>query len=211
MNISDRIKFRMERMGLRGVDICRSINVSSGTITHWTNGSAQPSGRRLFALADVLGCSPDWILFGGDIEDAKKSTVDPITGLSVLPVIREVAGGRGVTTVVVSASQTASVPAGVLESAGVDLQDAVCAYMQGPFMAPVLPEGALICIHKGASLADGKLYAFDHGGLLKIRSCIRLPGDAVRMRCANADYENEDVPLSNITIIGRVIWYSVSI
>jgi len=66
MNTADRIKLRMQELGLKGVDITREIGITSGGISQWLGGAAKPKGDYLLKLAKLLKCSPEWILGGQD-------------------------------------------------------------------------------------------------------------------------------------------------
>ncbi len=63
-------------------------------------------------------------------------------------------------------------------------------------------------------VVDGKIYALDHDGLLRIKFLYRLPGGGIRLRSFNRDeYEDEsytldDVLEQRIVILGRVFWWS---
>ncbi len=63
-----------------------------------------------------------------------------------------------------------------------------------------------------SSIKDGKVYAIDQDGLLRVKLLYRLP-DGIRIRSYNRDeyadeeYFNHDA--NKIKIIGQVFWYSV--
>ncbi|WP_328590426.1 helix-turn-helix domain-containing protein [Veronia nyctiphanis] len=69
MSISDRIKQRMAALGLKGVDITRATGVSSGGVSQWMSGMTKPSGVKVFSLAKVLKCDPQWLMQGEDKGD----------------------------------------------------------------------------------------------------------------------------------------------
>lgn len=65
MDFSDRVKDRMKALKLSSVELAQLVGVSKGSVTHWTNGTNQASGKRLIALANALECSAEWLATGG--------------------------------------------------------------------------------------------------------------------------------------------------
>jgi phage repressor protein C with HTH and peptisase S24 domain len=81
-------------------------------------------------------------------------------------------------------------------------------------MEPVLPHGSTVGVDiSQTNIIDGKMYAINHDGMLRVKTLYKLPGDGLRMRSFNIDeypderYEAED--MIHIKIIGKVFWYSV--
>lgn len=90
MNTADRIKLRMQELGLKGVDVTSVIGISSGGVSQWTSGTHKPSGDNLLKLAKLLKCSPEWIL--GEQDDLEPidtyPTVEPDSNLArLIPMI----------------------------------------------------------------------------------------------------------------------------
>lgn len=131
-----------------------------------------------------------------------------------LPVFREVefAAGDGRTQVVEKAGKTMRFSIARLARAGVQPHHAACATAQGSSMEPAIHDGSPIAIDRGCRhIIDGKIYALDHGGMLRIKRLYRVPGNAVRLVSDNhMEYPEElhrlegpDAP----RIIGRVFWW----
>ena len=81
-------------------------------------------------------------------------------------------------------------------------------------MEPTIADGSPIAIDKGSRhIIDGKIYALDHGGMLRIKRLYKMPLGRVRLVSDNSDeYPEEmhslmgpDAP----KIIGRVFWWEV--
>lgn len=102
-----------------------------------------------------------------------------------------------------------------LQRKNVDPMAAGCVPVKGNSMEPVLPDGSTVGVNTEAkSVVDGKMYALDHDGLLRVKLLYRLPGGGLRLRSYNAaEYPDEhyDAPYcsEHIRIIGQVFWYSV--
>ena len=98
-----------------------------------------------------------------------------------------------------------------LRKRGVNPEDVVCVSVDGDSMDPVIPDGTSIGIDTGnTTIKDGKVYAFNHGGLLRTKILQNLPDGEVRIRSYNhEEYPDEIVDIDDIHIIGRVFWWSV--
>lgn len=102
-----------------------------------------------------------------------------------------------------------------LQRKNVDPSAAGCVPVKGNSMEPVLPDGSTVGVDTNAvSIVDGKMYAIDHDGLLRVKLLYRLPGGGLRLRSYNtAEYPDEhydaDHANEHIRIIGKVFWYSV--
>ena len=55
----------MKEKGLKGIDVARRLDLSSGVTTHWRTGISKPSAKNLQRLAEVRDCDPDYLLNGG--------------------------------------------------------------------------------------------------------------------------------------------------
>lgn len=135
-----------------------------------------------------------------------------------LPLFREVAlsGGGGRTQVVENHGAALRFKRSTLRSAGVSKEAAACAYVEGESMEPILPDGASVGVDTAdKQIKNGKMYAIDHDGLLRVKFLYRLPGGGLRIRSANPDkFEHPDEDLDEnwpekVSIIGKVFWYSV--
>ncbi|HHT7691444.1 helix-turn-helix transcriptional regulator [Pasteurella multocida] len=98
-----------------------------------------------------------------------------------------------------------------LRKQGVQYDNAVCITADGDSMEPVIPDGATVGIDRGnTTIKDGKIYAINHGGLLRIKILHKMPNEQVRIRSYNPDSAPEEmVDLNEITILGKVFWWSV--
>lgn len=98
-----------------------------------------------------------------------------------------------------------------LRRQGVQYENAVCVTATGDSMEPVIPDGTTIGVDLGnKAIRDGKIYAINHGGLLRVKILSRLPNNLVLIRSYNAEeYPDETAPLSEVQVIGKVFWWSV--
>ncbi|MDF7667436.1 S24 family peptidase [Orbaceae bacterium ESL0727] len=92
---------------------------------------------------------------------------------------------------------------------GIDKDCAVCLSVEGDSMEPVLRDKSTVGIDQAdKNIRDGKIYAINHDGLLRIKLLEKMPGNQVKIRSYNINYDDEVVPLEEITILGRVWWIS---
>lgn len=102
-----------------------------------------------------------------------------------------------------------------LKQANVSIKDAVCVTAHGNSMEPVIPDGATVGIDTSSKeIRDGKVYAINHNGELRIKILFRLPGGGIRLKSYNReDWPDEefdsDKAKEYIQVIGRMFWYSV--
>lgn len=102
-----------------------------------------------------------------------------------------------------------------LQRKGVTPEAAACVPVTGNSMEPVLPDGSTAGIDTAfKQVLDGKMYAIDHAGQLRVKLLYRLPGGGLRLKSYNAEehpderYEGDYVN-EHIRVIGKVFWYSV--
>ena len=94
MNTNERIRKRMESIGMRQKDLVAKTGASRGTVSLWINGPSEPQGENLLKLARVLSCSPEWILNGIGSPDEIHSNVEAAPRLKgLVPLINEVQAG----------------------------------------------------------------------------------------------------------------------
>jgi len=133
-----------------------------------------------------------------------------------LPLLEEVelSAGNGVCEAQVNYNQKMRFSKSSLRRCNVDINNAVCVKVTGSSMSPVLPDGSTVGIDTSKiSITDGKMYAIDHGGMLRVKYLYRIPGGGVRIKSFNSEeYEDESYSKEQaveIKIIGRVFWHSV--
>lgn len=143
----------------------------------------------------------------------------PLDGEEVsVPFIKEVesATEHGRTTIEIDPKTRLRFGKATLISLGVRFDKAFCLVVQGDSMAPILPDGSTVAVDTGStSVRDGKTYAINQGGHLRVKTLHRLPDGGIKLRSFNRDeypdeqYSLEEMNERDITIIGRVFWSAV--
>lgn len=234
MEFKDRLQARMKALGLTAADIIKLTGVSKGTVSFWVNGKNGATGKNLLSLAKALHCAPEWLTDGKNPPDADaqpKANATMLGPISVwddetpldddevyVPFLKEVelSAGSGRTVIEKSSSRKLRFGKQTLRNQGVQFDQAVCVTVHGNSMEPVLPDGSTVGVDKSSTVVkDGKMYAIDHGGELRVKTLYRLPGGGLRFRSFNQDehpdeeYTAQQLLESGISVLGKVFWYSV--
>ncbi|UCX03546.1 XRE family transcriptional regulator [Shewanella glacialimarina] len=207
---------------------------SQSRVGNYEAGSRTVSPSDAEILAKVLGVDPAEIIFGypqsnkrSDIsEDEAVLNIsgfefwDSDTPLSddevEIPFYMEVelAAGHGISDVREYRGPKLRFAKSTLRKSSVESTRAACVRVNGNSMEPVLPNGSTVGVDTSqTNVIDGKMYAINHDGMMRIKTLYKLPGGGLRLRSFNTDewpderYEGDD--LKQIKIIGKVFWYSV--
>ncbi|MDZ4325537.1 MAG: XRE family transcriptional regulator [Pseudomonas sp.] len=128
----------------------------------------------------------------------------------------ELSAGNGRTAVQQSLTHKLRFGRRTLRRQGVQPSEAVCVTVSGNSMEPVLPDGSTVGVDQGnTSIIDGKMFALNHSGQLRVKNIYRLPGGGIRLRSYNREehpdeeYTLDQMKEKDIFIIGKVFWYSV--
>lgn len=135
-----------------------------------------------------------------------------------VPFLKEVelSAGSGRTVVEQSNKQKLRFGKLTLRRQNVQPDEAVCVTVSGNSMEPVLPDGSTVGVDQGSvNVVDGKMYALNHDGQLRVKTLYRLPGGGIRLRSFNRDehpdeeYSAQEMIDRQIVVLGRVFWSSV--
>jgi phage repressor protein C with HTH and peptisase S24 domain len=225
--MNDRIKDRRKLARLTQPELAKLIGVTKATISQWESAATSPKGENLYNLAKHLQCTTDWLLFGKESKPTSNAewagpmeTWDSGTPLGddevEIPFYMEVelAAGHGAIEAVHYHGPKLRFAKSTLRKSNVDPTNAACVRVSGNSMEPVLPNGSTVGVDTSQTIVnDGKMYAINHDGMLRIKTLYKLPGGGLRLRSFNTEewpderYEADE--LKHITIIGKVFWYSV--
>ncbi|MBU0789582.1 MAG: helix-turn-helix transcriptional regulator [Gammaproteobacteria bacterium] len=129
----------------------------------------------------------------------------------------ELAAGKGSEVMLETGGRKLRFGKRTLQRKGINADTAAAAVVTGNSMEPVLPDGSTVAIDTAVTaIVDGKMYAINHEGQLRVKLVYRLPGNGLRLRSYNTEehpderYDAEYVA-EHIRIIGKVFWYSVLI
>ncbi len=201
MKFASVLDFQLDEVSPRLADTVKQAKGLSPTSERATSNQAQStaSGINLFPVEtwdDETPLGPD------EVE---------------LPFFKEVefSAGKGSEVMLESGGRKLRFGKRTLQRKQVSPEAAAAAMVTGNSMEPVLPEGSTVGIDTATTqIQDGKMYAVDHSGQLRIKVLYRLPAGGLRLRSYNTEehpderYEAEYVQ-QHIRVIGKVFWYSV--
>lgn len=229
--MNERIKERRKANRLTQPELGKMIGVTKATISLWEAGATSPKGENLYALAKSLNCSSEWLLYGEEKQTKPESNAEWVGGFETwdrnsplgddeveIPFYMEVelAAGAGVTDIREYYGPKLRFAKSTLRRQGVSAADAVCVKVNGNSMEPVLPHGSTVGVDTShTDITDGKMYAINHDGMLRVKMLYKLPGGGLRLRSYNTeewpDEHLDTEKQKHIKIIGKVFWYSVLI
>lgn len=239
MSFSERLLKAANFAGIQrhgaGVWLAKKTGTTVKAANKWLNGESQPRRDNVQTIAKATGVRTEWLEYGtGEIflsdqanEDSPKSNVHlgnidawdsdtPLEPYEVeVPFFSEVelSAGNGFTSVLDTATHKLRFNLSTLNKAGVSSDTVACCKVSGDSMEPVLPSGSTVGVDTSQlKVLDGKMYAIEHGGMLRVKYLYRLPFNGLRIRSANPEHNDEELSsetAKDVRIIGRVFWYSV--
>lgn len=209
--------------------LARACGVSKPAVSAWFSGATQSlDGLNLLRAADYLGVTPLWLSSGkGAMQVRAEAKLEggldawdsgtPLHREDVaLPLYKEVelSAGPGSQAAIESSDRKLRFARSSLRAAGVELENAACALVTGNSMEPRISDGATIGIDRGRTqIRDGRIYAIDHDGMLRVKYLYRQPGGALRLHSENqGEYPDEvysaEEAAERIRVLGWVFWIS---
>ncbi|WP_434929904.1 XRE family transcriptional regulator [Shewanella sp. HL-SH5] len=225
--LAQNLQEKLKASGLTQKELAERANISQVMVHKLISGKAKESSK-LVAIANVLGTTAEELTTGkirGSVEANAEwagpmETWDSKTPLSddevEIPFYMEVelAAGQGIAEAPHYHGPKLRFAKSTLRKSNVDPANAACVRVSGNSMEPVLPNGSTVGVDTSqTNVIDGKMYAINHDGMLRIKTLYKLPGGGLRLRSFNLDewpderFDGDD--MKHITIVGKVFWYSV--
>ena len=228
----------MDKRGWNPTELARASKVPQPTIQRFLKGGHnEPRTPTLIKIAAAFGMTELQLRGGyidGEVIHRERPKIESnavyLGGFDVwdsdtpleddevaLPFFREVklsAGNGRSTEVIENHGFKLRFAKSTLRKASVQQEHAYCVTVAGGSMEPVLPDGCTIGVNTiDTAIQDGKAYALDHNGELRVKLLYKLPGGGIRIRSYNREeYPDENyasTELDSIKILGRMFWYSV--
>ena len=206
MKFSNRLKERRKIAGLTQKSVGDFIGISKMAVSRWELGYSIPRGKALADLAQLLDCTPKYLLNGdGEHKYAGVAMIDFYNSVSA-------SAGNGYMN---NDEDVIQIP--ILQSV-IDQQSnkesVCCIRVSGNSMEPVLGSGSVIALNPHKKIiSDGMMYVIRQGDLLRVKILIETPNDII-IRSYNRDFDDEIYSknsLEDFEIIGQVFWYSSSL
>ena len=225
--IKDRLREARRSKGLSQAGLSKLLGVSQASIAAIEAGrNKRPTN--LVSIAKALDVSPYWLETGKEDKEIVSNATplgkieewDNDTPLSEddceAPLYKEIklSAGNGFADDIEDYNgYKLRFSRNTLRKHGINPADVVCVMADGDSMEPVFPSGATLGIDTGSkNIRDGQIYAINHGGLLRTKILHKLPENKVRIRSYNqSEYPDEEASLDDLSVIGRVFWWSVMV
>lgn len=223
----DRLRKARIEKNLSQVDLGRLTGASQSKIAALESGrNKKPTN--IIELSEILGVSAYWLETGkgemhpspaqDEIKDIHRpmlwSSNDPLPedDYTFAPYMKEQAFCGGAGSFEIPDYNGFRLPFGkaTLRRKSISPDNVFCCTLTGDSMEERIAEDAAIAVDAGEkTIRDGKIYAFRHGDLFRVKYLSRLPGGRVKIKSHNPAYEDEETGLKDIEVIGRVFWWSV--
>ncbi|OOF58306.1 LexA family transcriptional regulator [Rodentibacter genomosp. 2] len=232
---AERLTALMEQQNRKISDLQKALGVTYEMARRYTLGMATPRDEKIEIMAKYLDVSPAYLKYGTiESETTKEKQIDNITSNVkeigtfdlwdrhtpmnddeyAVPFYQDIrfAAGNGFADDIADYNNfKLRFSKATLRRQGVQYENAVCVVADGNSMEPVIPDGSTVGVDLGnKTIRDGKIYAINHGGLLRIKLLYNMPNNQVRIRSYNSEeYDDEIADLQDISVLGKVFWYSV--
>ena len=223
----DRLRKARIEKNISQVELGRLTGESQSKIAALESGRNKKPTNTV-QLAEILGVSAYWLETGkgemhpspaqDEIKDIHRpmlwSSNDPLPedDYTFAPYMKEQAFCGGAGSFEIPDSNGFRLPFGraTLRRKSINPDNVFCCTLTGDSMEEKIAEDAAIAVDAGEkTIRDGKIYAFRHGDLFRVKYLSRLPGGRVKIKSHNPAYEDEEAGLEDIEVIGRVFWWSV--
>jgi len=223
----DRLRKARIEKNISQVELGRLTGESQSKIAALESGRNKKPTNTV-QLAEILGVSAYWLETGkgemhpspaqDEIKDLHRpmlwSSNDPLPedDYTFAPYMKEQAFCGGAGSFEIPDYNGFRLPFGraTLRRKSINPDNVFCCTLTGDSMEERIAEDAAIAVDAGEkTIRDGKIYAFRHGDLFRVKYLSRLPGGRVKIKSHNPAYEDEEAGLEDIEVIGRVFWWSV--
>ena len=223
----DRLRKARIEKNISQVELGRLTGESQSKIAALESGRNKKPTNTV-QLAEILGVSAYWLETGkgemhpspaqDEIKDIHRpmlwSSNDPLPedDYTFAPYMKEQAfcGGPGAFEIPDYNGFRLPFGKATLRRKSISPDNVFCCTLTGDSMEERIAEDAAIAVDAGEkTIRDGKIYAFRHGDLFRVKYLSRLPGGRVKIKSHNPAYDDEEAGLEDIEVIGRVFWWSV--
>lgn len=213
--IGERIKDRMEELGLSQSELARRVGVRQPTISRLLLGEAAGS-KHLHVIARELGTTPQYLT--GETDDPSEGALPTPTPEQIaeqlgVVLVPELALGysMGGGSVFSEFQQTGVVPfqkAWLRGRTGGCFSDLFVARGEGDSMEPTLRDGDIILIDTSLKEINRQdaIWALSYGELGMIKRVRKLPTGGYQINSDNRSVSPIEAYDGEMHVIGRVIW-----
>ncbi|TOK04729.1 peptidase S24 [Vibrio parahaemolyticus] len=205
-----RIKELRNLHGLSQDELAHGVNLTKSTISQWELGKAYPKRKNIIQLSDFFDTTVEYLEHGVRTELELKES-DNSNEIKTIPFYHHVnaAAGSGVCN-----SNESHRFIHIKELSCLNVQSLFCIIASGDSMEPVIKHGSLLVIDSSqTNIVDGKMYVFQQDDFLRVK-IFSYEKNQIRVSSYNKEYGDELYrfdELTNLKIIGKVVWFSTRI
>ncbi|WP_336937998.1 XRE family transcriptional regulator [Acinetobacter modestus] len=228
--VNQRVKETREAKGLSQSYVAKKVGLKQPTLSAFENGTG--STTVLPQIANVLGVSVDYLLTGR--ESIAKRDGQPINDIAFkgiefwdgdtqlnddefeVPYYKdiELTGGAGSFEQYDDGRRKIKYGKSAARKSGASQTQSICMTLVGDSMEDRIAAGSMIAIDiSKTEIREGKIYAFRHGQLLRVKYLIPRPDGGLIIRSHNKAYDDEIITASEaeneLKVIGWVWNWSV--
>ena len=201
VEIGGRISELAKSQRIRAVDIARECPVSKAMAGFWLAGKNVPRSQNVERLSEFLGTTPRYILYG---RGKGGLTLNGSNHDDVAVRFYESLRAATLSDEEEGLSGTTYLSGSILSRAKANAEEVMVVRASGDTMSPRIVDGTRVAINRSDTrVADGKIYAAEYGDLVRFWRISRLPGGKYCLSSDNDRYEDEIVPIEDVSIIGR--------
>lgn len=226
---SERLNAAMNMASLSQAQLAERVGISQPAVQKMASGKTTGS-RKMVEIARALNVRPEWLSAGigpmkvredalppekewGIVDAWDKHTPLPSDEVEV-PFLKDIefACGDGRVHDEDHNGFKLRFSKATLRRVGAntDGSGVLCFPAVGNSMEPFIPDGSTVAINcNDKRIVDGKVYAVNQDGWKRLKMVYRIGPDRVSLRSYNSqEHPDEEHPLSQIEIIGRMFWSS---
>ena len=205
--VADRIRRRMDELGIKQIDLINKKVASKGSISLWLSGGAVPSKERLVNLAKELLVTEAWLLTGeGDINSRFDNNIDikSIASVTYAPVISWVQAGvwTGMENIELTGNEE-MLP--LVPGAG---KRSFYLIVKGISNAPFYVDGERICIDPDYCIDDiqtGDMIVVKNGNEATFKALLRSE-NRLFLKALNKDWQPNIMPVEDgCVFVGKYV------
>lgn len=227
---AERLNAAMNMASLSQAQLAERVGISQPAVQKMASGKTTGS-RKMVEIARALNVRPEWLSAGigamkvsddalppenewGTVDAWDKNTPLPADEVEV-PFLKDIefACGNGRIQDEDHNGFKLRFSKATLRRVGAntDGTGVLCFPAVGNSMEPLIPDGATVAINcNDKRIVDGKVYAVNQDGWKRLKMLYRVGPDRISLRSYNSqEHPDEEHPLSEIEIIGRMFWSSM--
>lgn len=210
MSLSDRIAQARQKRGISQQILADRVGVSRAAVAQWETGQTSPATERLQTLAMVLGVKFEWLALGQGVMEPFGEG-GSLQGYVAVPELLSATIKDG--QIDLQFGEARLLPTRLIEQKlGGQGADFVVTATSGNQMDPLIPKDSTILVdrRKVSAGEPGPYLVWDgtHTIVQWVQPVPHSQPPKVRLSSENQRFAAYELPLDDIQVIGRVVWFA---